>query len=301
MEQFSRWAVSLVIALAFHPLITAQQNSEDSGSAVIQPPKVLVISREILKPGRAGEAHKKAESAFVHAMSSAKWPTYYLAATSLTGHPRALFLTRYDSFADWEKDAKGVEKNAVLSAALDRAAIADGDLLSDADSGVFLYREDYSLNAAVDIPHMRYFEIEQFHIKPGHDGEWDEALKMVLKAYEKIPDTHFACYQVLYGAHDGTYLFFTPLKSAAQIDSEVAHNKDFEAAMGEDGMKQFAQLSASAVEWSETNLFAFDPAMSYASPEWIKSDPDYWAPKAAKSAMTHKQQDKAAAPSKSPQ
>jgi hypothetical protein len=55
------------------------------------------------------------------------------------------------------------------------------------------------------------------------------------------------------------------------------------------------------VEWSETNLFAFNPAMSYASPEWIKSDPDYWAPKAAKSAMTHKQQDKPVAPSKSPQ
>lgn len=302
MKKFSRFAVSFAIALASQAVITAQENSGNTGNTVTQPPKVLVISREFLKPGRAGEVHKKAETAFVQAMSSAKWPTHYLAVTSITGRPRALFFTRYDSFADWEKDVKAVEKNAVLSTALDRAAMTDGDLLSDADGGVFLYREDYSMNAAVDMPHMRYFEIAQFHVKPGHDKEWDEGVKMVLKAYEKMPDMHFACYQVLYGSHDGTYLFFTPLKSAAQVDSEIAHNKDFETAMGEDGMKRLAELSALSIEWSETNLFAFDPAMSYASPEWIKADPDYWTPKATKMAMTSKQRDKAAvAQNKTPQ
>jgi hypothetical protein len=294
MEKFSRLAVSFVLALAFQAILTAQDNPGSTGGTVTQPPKVLVISREFLKPGRAGEVHKKAETAFVQAMSSAKWPTHYLAVTSISGRPRALFFTRYDSFAEWEKDVKAVEKNATLSAALDRAAMTDGDLLSDADGGAFLYREDYSLNAAVDIPHMRYFEIAQFHVKPGHDKEWDEAVKMVLKAYEKMPDMHFACYQVLYGSHDGTYLFFTPLKSAADVDREIAHTKDFESAMGEDGMKRLAELSASAIEWSETNLFAFNPAMSYVSPEWIKADPEYWTPKTTKMAMTHKQPDKAA-------
>jgi hypothetical protein len=302
MKKFLRFAVSFAIALASQAVITAQENPGNTGSTVSQPPKVLVITREFLKPGRSGEVHKKAETAFVQAMSSAKWPTYYLAATSVSGRPRALFFTRYDSLADWEKDAKAVEKNAVLNAALDRAAMTDGDLLSDLDAGVFLYREDYSLNASVDMPHMRYFEIGQFHVKPGHDKEWDEGVKMVLKAYEKMPDMHFACYQVLYGSHDGTYLFFTPLKSAAQIDSEITHNKDFETAMGEDGMKRLAELSAASIEWSENNLFAFDPAMSYASPEWIKADPDYWTTKATKTAMTTKQRDKAAvAENKAPQ
>jgi len=302
MKKISRLAVSVVVVLACQVAITAQESPGNTGSTVTQPPKVLVISREFLKPGRAGEVHKKAETAFVQAMSSAKWPTHYLAVTSISGRPRALFFTRYDSFADWEKDAKAVEKNATLSAALDRAAMTDGDLLSDADGGAFLYREDYSMNAAVDIPHMRYFEIEQFHVKPGHDKEWDEGVKMVLKAYEKIPDTHFACYQVLYGSHNGTYLFFTPMKSAAEVDSELTHNKDFESAMGEDGMKRLAELSAAAIEWSETNLFAFDPAMSYVSPEWIKADPQFWTPKATKMAMSNKQHVKeAVAQSKMPQ
>ena len=302
MKKFSAFAISFALVLASHTVVNAQENSENSGSEANQPPKVLVITREFLKPGRAGEVHKKAEAAFVQAMSSAKWPTHYLAATSLSGRARALFFTRYDSFADWEKDAKATEKNAALTAALDRAGMTDGDLLSDMDGGVFLYREDYSLNAAVDMPHMRYFEIGQTHVKPGHDKEWDEAVKLVLKAYAKIPDTHFACYQVLYGNHDGTYLFFIPLKTGAEIDSEILHNKDFETAMGEDGMKRLGELSASSIEWSESNLFAFDPAMSYASPEWIKADPEYWTPKATKMAMTHPQSDKpAVAQSKTPQ
>ena len=294
MKKFTGFAVCFVFVFAFAATIKAQESSGNGDSTVTQPPKVLVIGREFLKPGRSGEAHKTAEAAFVQAMSSVKWPTHYLAATSVTGRARALFFTRYDSVADWEKDTLAQGKNAVLSTALDRAAMADGDLLSDMDSAAFLYREDYSLNAAVDITHMRYFEIAQYHIKPGHYREWDEGVKMVLKAYEKIPDAHFACYEVLYGSHDGTYLFFTPLKSGADIDRNIAHNKDFESALGEDGMKRLAELSASAIEWSETNLFAFDPAMSYVSPEWIKADPEYWKPKAAKMAMSHKQRDKAA-------
>ena len=95
------------------------------------PPKVLSIYREFVKPGKSGMPHEKAESAFVQAMTRAKWPTHYLTVTSLSGKPRALFLTRYDSFEAWEKDALATQKNEALSAALDRAAVADGDLLSD--------------------------------------------------------------------------------------------------------------------------------------------------------------------------
>jgi hypothetical protein len=63
------------------------------------------------------------------------------------------------------------------------------------------------------------------------------------------------------------------------VDTEIAHNKDFASAMGEDGMKRLAELSAASIEWSETNFFAFDPGMSYVRPEWIKADPDFWTPK----------------------
>ena len=49
------------------------------------PPKVLVVTREFLKPGRGGSPHEKTESAFVQAMAAAKWPTQYIGADALSG------------------------------------------------------------------------------------------------------------------------------------------------------------------------------------------------------------------------
>ena len=63
------------------------------------PPKLLNVFREFVKPGKNGALHDKSESAFVQAMTRAKWPAHYLAVSSVTGKPRVLFLTGYDSFA----------------------------------------------------------------------------------------------------------------------------------------------------------------------------------------------------------
>ena len=86
------------------------------GMAVAQeptpPPKVLSVIREFVKPGKSGAPHEKAESAFVQAMTRAKWPTHYLAVSSITGKPRVLFLTGYDSFEAWEKDVLATQSNA---------------------------------------------------------------------------------------------------------------------------------------------------------------------------------------------
>src|SRR5580704_10611496 len=100
------------------------------------PPKVLVIQREYLKPGRAGSMHEKTESAFVRAMSVAKWPTHYFGMDSLSGPSRSLFFIGYPSFEAWEKDTLATQKNTTLSAALDRASSADGDLLSLYESSI---------------------------------------------------------------------------------------------------------------------------------------------------------------------
>src|SRR5450631_4160676 len=124
------------------------------------PPKVLVIQREWVKPGKGGSLHEKSESAFVQAMAAAKEPNHYLAATSLSGYSRALFFVGYDSFAAWEKDNQSVDANPTLSAALDSAMVADGDLLSGYDASAWALRPDLSLrSASVDIGHSRYFEI----------------------------------------------------------------------------------------------------------------------------------------------
>jgi hypothetical protein len=234
-----------------------------------------------MKPGKSGAVHEKSESAFVQAFARAKWPTHYFAANSLTGKNRTLFFIGYDSFAAWEKDAMAQQENAALSAATDRAALADGDLLSETDAGAFTYNEEQSLRGPVDIAHMRYFEISLYRVRPGHRKEWADLVKLVKDAYDKIPDVHWAMYQAMYGQEGATYLVIIPMKSAAEIDASMGTDKQFAENMGEDGMKKLGDLESSAVEFTQTNLFMFNPAMSYPRDEWVKADPGFWKPKAA--------------------
>ena len=137
---------------------------------------------------------RKSESAFVQAMTRAKWPTHYFAVSAITGKPRVLFFTGYDSFEAWEKDVQATQKNATLSAALDRAAVADGELLSDSDPPRWSIARNTACVRRSIFAHMRYFEISLYRVRPGHDADWDTIVKMVKAAYEKIPDVHWAIY-----------------------------------------------------------------------------------------------------------
>ena len=100
MNKLSRSLLGMSLVAACSCIAAAQETSQGNVSI----PKVLQIMREYTKPGKSGMAHEKTESAFVQAMTRAKWPTHYLGMTSLSGKNRALFLTSYASFEAWEKD-----------------------------------------------------------------------------------------------------------------------------------------------------------------------------------------------------
>ncbi|HVM91638.1 MAG TPA: hypothetical protein VMT67_02445 [Terriglobales bacterium] len=257
--------------------IAAQENS----GGMHNPPKVLNILREFTKPGKNGMSHEKTESAFIKAMTAAKSPEHYLAVDSMSGKPRSLFLTGFDSFEAMEKAQAAVEKNPAFMEALDHAGVVDGELLSDTDSGDFAFREDLSLRPAVDIAHMRYFEISLFHVKPGHDKDFEALAKLYQQGFERIQSSHWAVYEAVYGQTDGTFVVFEPMKSLAEVDKGFAEYKDFESALGEDGVKKLNELYSVAIESSQSNLFEFNPRMSYVGEDWIKANPDFWKPKAA--------------------
>jgi len=244
-------------------------------------PKVLQITREYTKPGKAGMIHDQKESAFVDAMAKAKWPTHYLGLTSLSGKQRAIFLTSYASFDAWQKDGDAVAKNSALASTLDRAGMADGDLLESIDQGVFLFREEMSFHPKSDLSPMRFLEVFLVHVRPGHSNDWSALMKMFIAANEKaLPDAHWGCFAQAYGGDGGTYLFLTGRKSLAELDRGEEDDKKFEAALGKDGMKKLDELWGAAVESSQQQLFAVNPRMSYVADEWIKADPDFWKPKA---------------------
>jgi hypothetical protein len=270
-------------ALGISALGSAAAQEQSSGT--MSPPKILTITREFVKPGKTGAIHDKSEAAFVQAMARAKWPTHYLGMSSISGKSRSLFFTGYESFDAWEKDVAATQKNAMLSAGLDRAGLADGELLDSLDTGVFVYNAEFSLNQQAEhaTAATRYFEVSVYHVKRGHRKEWSEGVKMVLEGYKKAaPESHWACYESLYGAPEGTYLFIVARKSAGELDSDFAHNKDFMEALGEEGMKKLEELSAASIDSSEANLFALNPNMSYPPAEWVKAD-DFWKPKAGNS------------------
>jgi hypothetical protein len=255
--------------------------AQDGAGADKGPPKVLVIMREFLKPGKAGSAHEKTESAFVSAMTAAKWPTHYLAMDSLSGPSRSLFFVGYDSFAAWEKDNLAMQKDATLAAAMDRASLADGELLSRYETAVFLYNEEYSLRtASVNIGEMRFMEITGFKIREGHRKEWDALVKMYKSGYEKaVPEARWAVFEAMYGA-EMSFLVMTPMKSASEVDGELAADKTFHSSMSESDAAKASELAAVCIESSQANLFMFNPKLSYPMESWVKADPAFWNQKA---------------------
>jgi hypothetical protein len=277
MRKISSLALGLSLSIAAGTFASAQE--KPTAGAL---PNVLQITREYTKPGKGGAMHDKTESAFVQAMTRAKEPTHYLALNSLSGKNRAVYLTWYASFDAWEKDINAVNKNAALSAELERAAVADGELLDSMDQAVYYFDPELSYRPHADISHARYMEVSQYHVKRGHESGWRELAKMVIAAHEKAgTSAHWAMLNLVFGGDGGTYLILSADKSMADIDHGFTENKAFHDAMGDEGWKRFEQLYADTVDDSHNELFAINPKQSYMDESVIKSDPDFWKPKAA--------------------
>jgi hypothetical protein len=227
-------------------------------------------------------AHDKTETGISAAFAKAKFPYYYVGLTSMSGPSRGLYLTQYSSFADWEKGNKIVEKNPTLNAEVEKASVADGELLSSVDTGVFTYDADLSFHPHADISHGRYMELIAFQVKPGHRKDWEKIVAIVKAGHEKAgTSAHWAMFEPAYGREDGNYIALTSLKSMTEIDNDFMDDKKWAEAMGEEGMKKLDELFAETVTSSHSELFSVNPHQSYVSPDWIAADPDFWKPKAA--------------------
>jgi hypothetical protein len=63
--------------------------------------------------------------------------------------------------------------------------------------------------------------------------------------------------------------------------------KKFSDAVGAEGMKKLSSLGAAAIESSQTNVFQFNPRLSYVEDGWKKADA-FWNTTAAKAAAPAK-------------
>lgn len=253
--------------------------------------KVLVIQREVTKPGKDGAVHEATEAGFIRAVQANKGNIHYIAFTSLTGQNRAIFISAYPSIEAIEQERKAMP--AAAMAAMDKAMTADGDALSDASSTIWFRRDDMSSNVSGPPVGMRLMEVSEFVVKPGHEHEFDELAKMYVEAAKNIPEMHWTTYQLAYGVPYGdtrgpTFLVLTALKSGAEADAEFAAGKRFDDALGESGRKRFAELEAASVASEMTNLSLVSPKMSIPPDQMVKAEPEFWKPKIATSTATKK-------------
>jgi hypothetical protein len=269
----------VVQCLLFAGMSVAGSSSAMAQDGTTPPPKVLIIQNEMIKPGQGGP-HRKTEAAFVKAFADAKWPEHYFGMESMAGKSRCLFFVSYDSYEAWQKDNDAVEKNATLSSALTAANVIDGAYVETFEQSAYNYRPDQSLNAPVKIEDMRYMELTIFKVKPGHQKDWSDLVKMYQKAYEGKQGVHWATFEKMYGTESGSrYLVVTPMKSLSEVDQELLSDKSVMGSMSSDDLKKLSELTATAVDSVESSMFAISPKMSYAPDAWVKSDPAFWGQK----------------------
>ncbi len=286
MKKITPILLGLSLAVTCSGLAAAQQDASKH--------QVLQITREFIKPYKGGMAHDKTESAFIAAETRAKFPVHYVALNSLSGKSRALFLTAYGSFDEWQKANDLVDHNKELGEAFERAGLADGELLEDVDSRVYTYSDELSYHPHPDLSHAHYVEISVFNVRLGHEADWHKLSKMYRDALDKAGSSaHWAMFQAAYGANDGTYIALSGDKSMADIDTMMGEGKKLVETVGEEDWKKLDKLYGDCVESARTELFAINPRQSYPPEELVAADPEFWKPRhvmapAAKHAMEEK-------------
>ena len=201
------FATCLFLALASQVLAQTTQPTQPG------PPNVLFIFREEVKAARGG-AHEKLEIGYVRALQKANWPTYSLAITSVSGPHDAWFMTGYESYAAMEKDRMAMDQNAALISEFERLDAADAEFRTNQRGIIATHRPNLSYNvASINLPQMRYFQINTVRVRPGHEEEWIEARRILVDALKKANNpTGSIVYGITSGMPNGTFLVFTPRK-----------------------------------------------------------------------------------------
>ena len=250
------------------------------------PPKVLLIVREDIKPGMMG-AHNKHSASYAKIFRTLQTPNHRIALVPIAGSENeVIYLTGGESFAELENIMNATDKkmsgvSGSTKTELDRLDKEAPELHAGMRDMLATFRPDLSYNPGIDVRQMRYFSITTIHVRPGHDAQYaDYVQKLVNVARQdaKLDTLHLAAFQIVSGAPGGTYLFFRPMKSLAEMDQQI--NMKVRAAMSEENRREADKIFGDAVISSEINTYLLTPGMSYVDKDFIAGDPAFWSPKA---------------------
>lgn len=267
--------MAIVASAAIGLAARAQQNSAPSG-----PSPVLVTVREVPQPGAEAD-HAALEAQYASALNASKAAEYYLGMGAITGKQQTLFLSGYASLE--QMAAVHNFDEFTLGEKLAGLDQQHSELLADQNTAIWLFRPLLSNPNPANLAQMRFMEMIHIHVRLGHAAEFAQVTEQMRDAWAKTdPDFHFSVYQQIYGsATDDSYLIVIPVKSLADIDHHHSLVGKYSQSLGEQAQKQMLDFVRQNYNSTESNLFAFTPAMSRLPASWTKTDADFWTPKPA--------------------
>jgi hypothetical protein len=279
-----KWLCSVAgLSLALAGSLTALAQTP-----AVPPPNILDIESINIKPDMDGP-YDKIASEYPDLSEQLKDPTHVLGMEALTGSPRAIYLSGYDSFEAFGKSEEWLTGNAAADAKFDAMDASEAPYISEEHHTIWHYRADLSNNVAgADIPHSHYWEVIIFHMRPGHDEHFKELTKLYRDAYLKSgQNIPWSSYEGMMGVTDA-YLVLVPMQSLRDEDMSLEHRKDFGAALGDEGRSRMSKISEESVASVEDKLWMVNPDWSYVEKSWVDADPRYWgAEPPAKPAPKH--------------
>lgn len=278
MKKSLLFFVVVTLISAFSQVLA--QTPERSG-----PPPVVLIVREDIKPGMMG-THNRHSAEFAGIFNKLQTPNHRIALVPVAGSENeVIYLTGAGTFAELESMQKTTDDkmSAVggnMKADLDRLDKEAPALHAGMRDMLAVFRPNLSYSPGANISTMRYFAVTTVRVRPGQEDQYAEYVNdMVKAARDKAKaELHIAAFQIIAGSPSTTYMFFRPMKSLAEYDLRIGPR--VRDAMSDDQKKKADKMTGETVLFSETNIYAMSPQMSYVSKEMMAGDPTFWSRKA---------------------
>jgi hypothetical protein len=265
------WAVAAVVCLFVPSLVLAQGDYLDVYIAKVKPEK-MADARALTK--KMVDANRR--------NGGDNW----IAMESVYGEGDTIvFVSTRQNYADIDK------ASGAFMTALTKALGQDGatKLFNDWESclrgsrGEFRKRRwDLSRKApdassyAKFVGETRVIRTTAVHIRPGHVAEFEALLKDAKAAGEQMASTQPVLVSQVIEGGVGTTFYVSALRSSlAGFDN----NPTIREILGEEGYKKFLQISAEAVEGTESTVYRFSAELSNPPDEVRAAASDFWNPK----------------------
>jgi hypothetical protein len=272
--------IAMVAPLVLMWAAGATGQTKDLIQSEAAPPKLLMLVYQRF-PFDKATSTGKALAAAARACANLEVPNSWIVLESVTGDSEVLSFDPFDSFAHIGKAFDTWGTIYAAHAELGKFQAQINGALASQRTIIAERRDDLSYRAdRIDLSKARFLRVLEVHLHPGHEGEFAEASKMLVAAYEKKEfDLPWVVYQVNVGMSSPTFLAFVPMRTLAQNDDllnlrDVLHEAEGEAA------ERMQQIARAAYANTESNLYAISPEKSHVSREFAAGDPEFWAPKA---------------------